>query len=156
MRNQILLLAAVTTALVACHGNGETYEDAVEGAADCALHDDVQTYAVGLEVMGEKGLMNFSMMDAMPAPPARNNNTWMVKITATGATGSGSGSGSAVAAGSLVSDIGTVGSAVALSAFSATPYMPDHGHGTSIEVIPTNEGDGMYELTPVNLWMPGY
>lgn len=143
MRTASLTLAVL--ALAACHsGNGETYLDASEGAADCALHDDVQSYVVGLQAVGEKGVINANLMDATPAPPARNNNTWIVKLVATGSAGSGSGS--ALPAGTLISDAN----------ISATPYMPDHGHGTPIEVIPTYEGGGEYQLTPVNLWMPGY
>jgi hypothetical protein len=134
---------STTAATAACSGSGTT--DAGSAMAECALHDDVQMYVVGLEVMGQKGLMDFQLMDAMPAPPARNNNTWMVQITATGAS-SGSGSGSSVAPGTLIADAN----------INATPFMPDHGHGTSIEVIVTNEGSGQYQLSPVNLWMPGY
>ena len=35
--------------------------------------------------------------------------------------------------------------------------MPDHGHGASKEAIVTPSGtDGMYDVDPVNLWMPGF
>jgi hypothetical protein len=154
MRTSLLAAVASVAAsgvvsLAACHGNSETYMDANEGAADCALHDDVQTYIVGLVANGEKGVINADLMEATPAPPSRNNNTWVVKLVATGSAGSGSagsGSGSALPAGTLISD----------ATITATPYMPDHGHGTPIEVIPTYEGNGEYQLTPVNLWMPGY
>jgi hypothetical protein len=138
------IIASGALALVACGGSHETYMDASEGAADCALHDDVQTYVAGLVAAGEKGIINANLMDSMPSPPARDNNTWLVKLVATGSAGSGSGS--VDVAGTLISDATIV----------ATPYMPDHGHGTPIEVIVTSEGSGQYQLTPVNLWMPGY
>ena len=38
-----------------------------------------------------------------------------------------------------------------------TPFMPDHGHGTSINAVVTPSGsNGEYDVTPVNMWMPGY
>ncbi len=38
----------------------------------------------------------------------------------------------------------------------ATPLMPDHGHGTPINAEVTElTTPGEYEVTPVNLWMPG-
>ncbi|MCP4447380.1 MAG: hypothetical protein GY811_18830 [Myxococcales bacterium] len=38
----------------------------------------------------------------------------------------------------------------------ATPFMPDHGHGSPIPAFSTDEGSGTYTLEPVNLFMPGY
>ncbi|HTR51853.1 MAG TPA: FixH family protein [Kofleriaceae bacterium] len=102
-----------------------------------ASDDNPQTYIAGLQVMGTSQKMAFSLLDAMPAPPARGNNTWMVQINA------------------MMSDA-MVGPAVTDATIVATPFMPDHGHGTPILVGVTNNGGGQYELTPVNLWMPGY
>ena len=37
------------------------------------------------------------------------------------------------------------------------PFMPDHGHGTSIDAVvtPADSGAGEYSISRVNLWMPG-
>jgi hypothetical protein len=49
------------------------------------------------------------------------------------------------------------GGAVTGAEVIATPYMPDHGHGTPIKVnVSAIPIPGQYELAPVNLWMPGY
>jgi hypothetical protein len=39
----------------------------------------------------------------------------------------------------------------------ATPFMPDHGHGTGVKAVVTPTGsDGRYEVAPLYLFMPGY
>src|SRR5262245_50012494 len=38
----------------------------------------------------------------------------------------------------------------------ATPYMPDHTHGTSVKAVVTAGGGGMYTITPLYLYMAGY
>jgi hypothetical protein len=37
-----------------------------------------------------------------------------------------------------------------------SPYMPDHGHGTSITPVATGEGSGDYQVAPLYLFMSGY
>jgi hypothetical protein len=39
---------------------------------------------------------------------------------------------------------------------SAVPWMPAMGHGTSVVPTVTPKGNGIYELTNVNLFMPGH
>ena len=38
---------------------------------------------------------------------------------------------------------------------TATPWMPAHGHGTSVVPTATSSGDGRYTLSNVALYMPG-
>lgn len=38
---------------------------------------------------------------------------------------------------------------------AAVPWMPSHGHGSSVEPIVTPEGSGIYEIDDVSLYMPG-
>ena len=75
-------------------------------------------------------------MSANPAPPARDDNTWVLQLS--------SMSG------------GTVGAPVSGATVTVTPFMPDHQHGSGKTVVvePMTEA-GQYELAPVNLWMPG-
>ncbi len=76
------------------------------------------------------GKITVSIMNADPAPPARYNNTWVVEVRSDGTP---------------VSD----------AVLSVAPDMPDHGHGAqAVKVTP--QSDGLYELTPLNLFMPGY
>jgi hypothetical protein len=35
------------------------------------------------------------------------------------------------------------------------PWMPDHGHGTSVIPMSTPEGGGVYRITPLYFFMPG-
>ena len=73
-----------------------------------------------------------TIVDAMPAVPARGDNTWTVRIAdAAGAPEEG-----------MVVDL--------------RPWMPDHGHGSPVEEEVTDLGAGEYEATPLNLFMAGF
>ena len=37
-----------------------------------------------------------------------------------------------------------------------TAFMPDHGHPSSVKPAATDVGGGMYEVTPLYLFMAGY
>src|SRR5262249_40017779 len=66
-----------------------------------------------------------------PAPPARGTDTWSMRITdAAGTTQPGL----------------TVG---------VLPFMPDHGHGTSVNASVTANPDGTYTVAPLYFFMPG-
>lgn len=124
------LALAPALALVAC-GGGSAPPDADEALA-CIASKRGQDYAVGLEPATPGAALDVKMMSADPAPPGFNNNTWVVQIArrATGAPVTG----------------GDV---------SVVPFMPDHQHGTlpvKVQELP----QGQYQLTPVNMWMPGY
>jgi len=136
MRSLHLLVAVLPAVALGCGGSGNAGPDADITTYDCAADTRAQTYVAGLEVKGESGKLDFKLMDADPAPPARGNNTWTLQIDA------------------MSNNV--VGSGVAGATMVATPFMPDHGHGTPIKVEITDQGGGMYQLTPVNLWMPGY
>ena len=71
-------------------------------------------------------------MDASPSPPAKGNNVWTVQL--------------------LDKD----GKPVTGATIVTKPFMPDHNHGSSIKPQATAKGaEGTYEITPVNLFMPG-
>lgn len=124
-------------AALGCGGSGGgDLPDADIVSYNCAAETRAQTYTVGLEEMGRKGLIDMRLMNADPAPPARGDNTWLVQLATLGSDGPAAS---------------VVGATLKVS-----PYMPDHMHGTPITVEVTDQGSGMYQLTPVNLWMPGY
>ena len=83
------------------------------------------------------GLVDFKLMSISPAPAIRGNNSWIVQVA------------------TMTS--GVVGDPVGSDAtFVVTPYMPAHQHGTPVVVDITPESTaGSYQLSPVNLWMPG-
>jgi hypothetical protein len=99
----------------------------------CTNNTRADAYVAGLTKRGTGGHFDFKLVAATPEPPARGDNTWVVEVDAAG------------------------GGAVAAAALTATPFMPDHGHGTPMKVAVTALGTpGQYQLAPVNLWMPGY
>lgn len=103
---------------------------------DCTMETGADVFVVGLEKVGTNGVIDFKMMSATPAPPARGNNTWVFQISSM--TG------------------GVVGAPMDGATLQVTPYMPLHGHdaGVVVEISPLAD-PGTYELKPVNLWMPG-
>ena len=131
MRHQLLALVLVP----ACHTgmSGPT----VDAENVCLGETRSQTFVVGLDNPGINGVLDFKLMSATPAPPSRGDNTWVVQIN------------------QLAS--GVDGAAFSGAHLSATPFMPDHQHGTPITVqITAMPTAGEYQLSPVNLWMPGY
>lgn len=100
-------------------------------AASCETEMRDDTYAIGLAKDG--AALRVTFVDAMPAPPARYDNAWIVMVT----------------------DAAT-GEPVADCLGEAIPFMPDHMHGTSIEAhVTAGENPGEYVIDPVNLFMPG-
>jgi hypothetical protein len=125
--------------LIAACGGGGSDTDSTDlndaGDYNCAADTRGETYVVGLDHQGDGKALDFKLMNADPAPPARNDNDWDVEIS------------------SMTS--GVVGDGVAGGQLIVTPYMPDHAHGSPIQVTITDNGQGMYHLHRVNLWMPG-
>ncbi|MCX5743368.1 MAG: FixH family protein [Proteobacteria bacterium] len=97
---------------------------------DCTRETRADEFSVGIMKTGTA--FDFAITSAAPAPPARGDNTWMVQITA-------KGGGAALVGGALM----------------AKPFMPDHQHGSPIQAMATDMGGGAYEISPINLWMPG-
>lgn len=119
--------------LAACDPDPASEEDS-DGpgpvARDCALETRADEYTLGMIRAGDR--VQVAMLDAMPAPPSRGDNTWRVRVQ--------DESGAAMS-----------GAIVEVSSF-----MPDHQHGSSIvtHVQPT-EAPGELVLDPVNFFMPG-
>ena len=104
-----------------------------------AKHDSCETetrkdaVVVGLHEHGAANVLDFALTSIKPMPPARGDNTWVVQITT-------------IAAGSPITD----------ATVTMTPFKPDHGHGSPIKVNVAATTAGQYQLSPINLWMPGY
>jgi hypothetical protein len=103
---------------------------------DCAKVTGTDTFVVGFHKAGALGAIDFKMMSAEPAPPARGDNTWLFEIASMSS--------------------GVVGAPIDGASFVVTPFMPAHEHGAKFRTEITPAGQpGQYTLTPVNLWMPG-
>lgn len=105
-------------------------------SVNCALETRDDAFAPGFAKAGDGQKLNFTVMTSNPEAPARGDNAWVIQLN------------------QMTS--GVVGAAIDGAAMTVTPYMPDHGHpsGKTVHIVPTGTA-GQYELTPINLWMPG-
>ena len=119
-------LLAALLGLLSC---GEATEPEAASAAECS--GDFDRFETGLTKQAAPQQLNIELAAAEPAPPAvRSDNAWRLRVTDEG------------------------GAAVTGAELFATPYMPEHQHG-SAEVIVSELGAGEYELGPIELIMPG-
>jgi hypothetical protein len=100
------------------------------GDVGCVNRTGIDTYSAGMQHKAMSGKVTATLLAADPAPPQRGTNTWSVKLT--------DESGAPL-----------TGTPV------ATPYMPEHGHGTSVVPAMQKQPDGSYQVTPLYLFMPG-
>lgn len=127
-----LVGAVLACTLAACGGDDGSMDD-----VDCSKVTGTDTFVVGLEKPGIGGNLDFQLMSADPAPPARDDNTWTVQLNSMAA--------------------GVVGAPIDGATLTATPFMPSHQHGSPIraEITPVAGQPGQYTISPVNMWMPG-
>ena len=122
--------ALLTTAavLAGCGGDDLEHDDS-QPTCEEDTRDDA--FVAGISKTGDASY-SLSILDGQPAPPIKGDNRWSVEVR--------DGSGALVAGVTL----------------EAEPFMPDHGHGTAVDPIVTEDGDGIYTIDPVNFFMPGY
>ncbi|HLU68919.1 MAG TPA: FixH family protein, partial [Kofleriaceae bacterium] len=112
------LLAALALA-PACggdDGHGDHEEE-----VNCAEETRDDTYVANLAKDGERGNLSVVLVESDPGPPAKGDNAWTLQL---------------VDADQQPVDGATV---------TVTPFMPDHGHGTPIDVeVTPGGGAGMY------------
>jgi hypothetical protein len=111
-------------------GGGPSTPDAGD-LITCQNDPRVMTYTPGLSVTSTSGTRKYVLLSADPNPPARGTDTWSIKITD--------------AAGAMQTGL-SVG---------VLPFMPDHGHGSSVNASVTANADGTYTVTPLYFFMPG-
>lgn len=133
-RPQPWLAAAAVALLSACSSDssGAASGDAGDQAALITCQNDarVDAYSPGLSKTSTSGKWRFVLTASDPAPPARGTNTWTLSITdAAGAPQTG-------------------------ATVNVTPFMPDHGHGTSVVPTVTAQGND-YAIANLYLFMPG-
>jgi hypothetical protein len=129
------VLVLVIVAAAAC-GSGSSPPDADEALA-CMTSGRGDNFVAGLEHTGRSGMLDFKLLSATPAPPARFLNAWTLQINTMSS--------------------GVVGAPATGASMVVTPYMPDHQHGAGAYIVQIKEtADGKYELSEINLSMPGY
>ena len=103
------------------------------GTVSCQQDPRVIGYKPGLAVESSDGSVRFALVAADPTPPSRDTtNVWQVKLTDK--------------LGVALPDDTTV---------TLEPFMPDHGHGSMSVPVCTAKGGGVWQVAPVNLFMPG-
>jgi hypothetical protein len=121
------LAIALVCFSAACADDGPPPDEEVR----CDEITDDDEFVVGLNKLGENGSYSFTIMSGNPAPPVRGDNTWVIQVDEAASPVSG-------------------------ASVIVSPFMPAHGHnaGKPVVVTPT-ASPGQYELSPVNLFMPG-
>ncbi len=125
--------ALIAILLGAC---GADDPSSIDEPVNCALETRDDDFTIGLVKNGDAAVLSFTLVDMQPAPPAREDNAWVIRVN------------------QLAS--GVLGPTVDGADMTASPYMPDHGHvsGKAVIIEPTGTA-GEYELTPINFKMPG-
>jgi hypothetical protein len=105
--------------------------DAATSDVGCANEAGLDSYAPGLHKLGDAGLYDFKLLSSDPAPPALDDNTFIVQVSESGGEG-------------LNGELGV------------TLDMPEHGHSSPKQ--PTIAYDPIkraFTLTPMDLFMVG-
>jgi hypothetical protein len=130
----------------ACSGGHSSPTDAGDDDAQFASclqsHPDrVMAYMAGVSVPSSGGSFVVTLLTNHPGYPEDNMaagpevkgvNTWNMQI------------------------VNAAQAPVDGMVMTASPYMPDHQHGTSIVPVVTGQGGGDYQVAPLYLYMSGY
>jgi hypothetical protein len=135
-------LAAGLFGAAGCGGGSESTDaSSLTEFVDCSKETRATPYAPGTVERADDGQYAVTLVDNHPGaadvndPPGtwvKGSNTWKIQVR--------SGTGAAIDGLSI----------------QAVPRMPDHGHGTSITPVTTDEGAGAYLISPLYLYMGGY
>jgi YtkA-like protein len=127
MRTPLLAMPLLLVVATGCGGSGPSTEQA--SSSICAKETRADHYSIPLPKEGTG--FQIELLDALPAPPERDLNTWTVMV------------------------MNPAGVPVDGVTLSARPYMPDHGHYATVKATVTPLGEGRYELKNIQFFMPG-
>ena len=138
LRPFAFVLAVATALVTACSSSsddgGSSGTSGASGTSGttsaCATDTRKDIYTAGLAKQ-TSGALSVKLMEATPAPPAKQSNALTF----------------------VVAD--AAGKGVDGATLSVTPFMPDHGHGSSVKPTVTPMGGGTYDVANVYLPMPG-
>ena len=128
---RLLPLVLILFAVAGCPGGGSSADSGVvdEASIGCTTDPQAEMFSTGMKKMGAMGMLSFTIATSDPAPPARGNDTWTIRVEKNGQAQTGASVGVAL-------------------------FMPKHGHGTSVVPMVMPTGDG-YTLSPLYFFMPG-
>jgi len=128
----IALVACSSSSSAPASTSGDTQGDDGGIVISCENDPRVMQYASGMSVSSSSGNVKVSLMAATPAPPEVQLNTWTLSVTD-------------------ANDDAIPGAAPVM-----VPWMPDHGHGPSVQPTATPTGDGKtFTVTDIDLFMAG-
>ena len=114
-----------------CEGTPTSESESFDPCGDAPR----DTYTSGLEKLGSDGLVKVRILQADPAPPDLqvdvDYNVWSIELVD-------------------MNDQTAEGAAIVV-----TPSMPQHDHGTVPDPMVIEEGQGIYTISHINLFMPG-
>jgi len=126
-RGAALLLSALS--LAGCGNGDDTAKPSSTANDECS--GDFDTFEPGMTKLAKPNDVTVELTDAEPSPPVvRSDNIWWLKLS--------DADGNALVGAQVV----------------ASPYMPKHQHG-SAEVVVEEQSEGKYQLSPIELIMPG-
>ena len=129
--SRVRLVAGLGLLATAGCGGGAA-PDATAMLSSCDTETRAIKYMPNLTLSSESGAFTAVLVESRPGPPIKGTSDWTVRI------------------------LDASGNPVAGLAFTALPKMPDHTHQTSVVPVVTDKGGGVYDLSPVYLFMPGY
>jgi len=125
-------VAALAFAPLACDG-APAASDGEDSAAlsSCMTTTGALPYSPNMSLMSTSGAFKVVLVDSMPGPPIKGTNTWTIKI---------------------VDESGAPQDGLTIT---PSANMPLHNHPPSVMAAVTPMGGGVYELSPVYLFMAG-
>ena len=118
---------------VGCSSSSDTASDSQSQAASlCGSDPRAQTFSANMVQVGKSGTFSIKIISMDNFPVVKGDNAWTVEVLdATGNPATG-------------------------ATFTLKPFMPDHGHGSSIVPdIEPGTGDATFNVGRINTFMPG-
>jgi YtkA-like len=116
----------------ACGSPGTNIQVTDAALFSCDTETRAVAYTPNLSRVSPSGAFSAVLVASDPGPPAKGTDTWTVRILDQG------------------------GAPLDGLEMTALPFMPDHGHGTSVKAVVSPLGGGTYTVAPLYLYMPGY
>lgn len=125
-------LLAPALLITACGPGNPSDDDDDMTTIPCSEETRDDDYVAGLLKTGLNNNLETTLDSADPAPPDQGNNVWEVTVREVG------------------------GAEMQGCTIDVTPFMPDHGHGTSPQpLVAAGTDTGTYDITQINLFMGG-
>jgi hypothetical protein len=124
-------------AMAGCGSGADTTSGGLSNAdgsfLTCATDIRAVPYQPGMHVTSDAGTFIVKLLQSVPGPPVKGQNTFTVEV-----------------------DQADTGAPLDGLDITVTPWMPDHGHGTTPVAVTAAANSGSYTLAPVYTYMSGF